>query len=35
MYTIHAALERGGFKAGEVEKIIGGNWIRVLTESLS
>ncbi len=35
MTTIHHALEKGGFKAGEVEKIIGGNWIRVLTESLS
>lgn len=34
MYTIHRALERDGFKAPEVEKIMGGNWIRVLRESL-
>jgi membrane dipeptidase len=34
MFTIHAALEKNGFKAAEIEKIMGGNWIRVLTESL-
>ena len=30
MFLIHQALERGGFKATEIEKIMGGNWIRVL-----
>ena len=30
---IREALERGGFKSGEVEKIMGGNWMRVLTEA--
>ena len=34
MFTIHRSLEKAGFKSAEVEKIIGGNWIRVLTESL-
>jgi microsomal dipeptidase-like Zn-dependent dipeptidase len=34
MFTIETALERAGFKSREVEKIMGGNWIRVLTESL-
>ncbi len=34
MFTIHAALEKSGFKIGEIEKIMGGNWIRVLTEAL-
>jgi membrane dipeptidase len=34
MFTIHAALEKNGFKAAEIEKIMGGNWIRVLTASL-
>jgi membrane dipeptidase len=34
MFTIHAALDKSGFKAAEVEKIMGGNWIRVLSESL-
>ena len=34
MYRIHEALDRAGFKSSEVEKIMGGNWIRVLTESL-
>lgn len=34
LFTIHAALEKSGFKAREVEKIMGGNWTRVLTESL-
>jgi membrane dipeptidase len=32
MRTIHAALEKGGFKPREVEKIMGGNWIRVLSD---
>jgi membrane dipeptidase len=35
MRTIHLALGRGGFSAREVEKIMGGNWIRVLNESLA
>jgi membrane dipeptidase len=34
MFLIHQALERAGFKAVEVEKIMGGNWIRVLKASL-
>jgi membrane dipeptidase len=32
MFTIHEALERGGFRPREIEKIMGGNWIRVLTD---
>ncbi len=35
MFSIQTALERSGFKAAEIEKIMGGNWIRVLTESLN
>jgi membrane dipeptidase len=34
MFDIHAALDRAGFTAGDAEKIMGGNWIRVLTETL-
>lgn len=34
MFTIYAALEKCGFKSAEIEKIMGGNWVRVLTESL-
>lgn len=34
MFTIHEALEKNRFKASEIEKIMGGNWIRVLTDSL-
>ena len=34
MFDIHGALERARFKAGEIEKIMGGNWIRVLSETL-
>jgi membrane dipeptidase len=34
IFTIHAALEKAGFKSSEVEKIMGGNWIRVFSESL-
>jgi membrane dipeptidase len=30
MFAIHEALDRAGFHAAEVEKIMGGNWIRVL-----
>ncbi|MHB1311133.1 MAG: membrane dipeptidase [Gemmatimonadaceae bacterium] len=33
-FTIAEALDRAGFRTGEVEKIMGGNWTRVLTESL-
>ena len=32
MHTIHQALEKSGFKTSEIEKIMGGNWIRVLTD---
>jgi len=35
IYTIHEALEKSGFKSKEIEKIMGGNWIRVLTESIA
>ena len=31
MFLIHQALDRAAFKAGEVEKIMGGNWRRVLS----
>lgn len=34
MYRIHEVLDRAGFKSGEVEKIMGGNWIRILTDTL-
>jgi microsomal dipeptidase-like Zn-dependent dipeptidase len=34
MFTIQAALEQHKFKSSEIEKIMGGNWMRVLTESL-
>ncbi|MCL4847826.1 MAG: membrane dipeptidase [Acidobacteria bacterium] len=34
MFLIHEALDRAGFTAGEVEKVMGGNWIRVLTDAL-
>jgi len=30
MFLIHQSLDRARFKAGEVEKIMGGNWTRVL-----
>ena len=32
MFTIHDALGDAGFSVGEVEKIMGGNWVRVLTD---
>ena len=32
-FTIHAALERAGYKSVEIEKIMGGNWMRVLTST--
>ncbi len=34
LFTIQAALEKKGYTSREIEKIMGGNWIRVLTESL-
>jgi membrane dipeptidase len=34
VHTIHKALVKDGFKPREVEKIMGGNWIRVLTDSV-
>ncbi len=34
MTTIHRALEISGFRPSEVEKIMGGNWVRVLTEAV-
>jgi membrane dipeptidase len=33
-FAIHEALDRGGFKTGEIERIMGGNWMRVLTDCL-
>ena len=33
-FTIQAALEKKGYKSHDIEKIMGGNWVRVLTESL-
>ena len=32
LHTIRAALEKGGFSSREVQKIMGGNWARVLAE---
>jgi membrane dipeptidase len=34
MFLIHRALEHAGFTPRELEKIMGGNWIRVLKASL-
>jgi len=34
MYTLHSALQRARFTSVEVEKIMGGNWARVLTAVL-
>jgi len=34
VFKIHEALATAGFKTAEIEKITGGNWIRVLTETL-
>jgi membrane dipeptidase len=34
MYTLHEALEKDRFTAAEMEKIMGGNWIRVLRATL-
>jgi len=30
MYTLHSALEKAKFSSGDIEKIMGGNWVRVL-----
>jgi membrane dipeptidase len=35
IHIIHEALERADFKSREIEKIMGGNWMRVLTRSTS
>jgi membrane dipeptidase len=34
LFTIRTALERKRFPAAAIEKIMGGNWVRVLTEAL-
>lgn len=34
MYTIYATLQTAGFSAREIEKIMGRNWIRLLTDTL-
>jgi membrane dipeptidase len=34
MRKIHQALDGAGFSSGEVERIMGGNWKRVLTDVL-
>jgi membrane dipeptidase len=34
MFLIDEALDRAGFKPAEIEKIMGGNWIRVLESTL-
>ena len=34
MFLIHQALERERFSSGEIEKIMGGNWVRVLARAL-
>jgi membrane dipeptidase len=34
LFTIQAALEKLGYRAAQVEKIMGGNWLRVYTECL-
>ncbi|HEY0996742.1 MAG TPA: membrane dipeptidase [Gemmatimonadaceae bacterium] len=33
-FSIHRALDRAGFRTGEIEKVMGGNWTRVLTDAL-
>ena len=30
MFTLHSALEKAKFSSGDIEKIMGGNWVRVL-----
>lgn len=34
MFNIHAALDRAKFRSSEIEKIMGGNWLRVLKQRL-
>jgi membrane dipeptidase len=34
MFSIQAALEKKGYPTGPIEKIMGGNWLRVLTQAL-
>jgi microsomal dipeptidase-like Zn-dependent dipeptidase len=34
MFTLHAALEKARFTSVEIEKIMGGNWSRVLRQTL-
>lgn len=34
MQRVQQALERGGFSAGQIEQIMGGNWMRVLRDVL-
>jgi membrane dipeptidase len=34
MRSIHRALDRAGYPTGQIEKIMGGNWRRVLTDAL-
>jgi len=33
-FTLQFALEKKGYKAADIEKILGGNWVRVYTECL-
>lgn len=34
MFVIHQALERAGYTSARIERILGGNWIRVLSDVL-
>jgi membrane dipeptidase len=34
MFNIHAALEHARFRSAEIEKIMGGNWLRLLRQGL-
>jgi len=34
LFTIQQALEKRGYPSNKIEKIMGGNWVRVFTESL-
>jgi membrane dipeptidase len=34
MFDLHDALQRAGFSTADIEKIMGGNWTRVLTDAL-
>ncbi len=35
MFSIHKGLEKAGFGASQIDKIMGGNWIRVLQSTLA